>query len=257
MKLKEIIKIVEEEYPVELAYDWDNPGLFFGNPESEINRVLVTLDITPQVIEQAKEQKAQLILSHHPLLISGIKTLGDNSMSSKMITEIVKNNIAVYSSHTNMDTAKNGINQKLAQMFSLKNISVLENDKPYEDCGLGRIGNLKNPVSLSDFCESVKEKLKTPFIRVCGNKDKIQRIAFASGSCDEYVPTAIKKGADAIVTAEVKYHHCIEYVNDGMVVIDAGHYPTEICVMEMFSEVLKTCDVEVIYAEYDDIFKVN
>lgn len=257
MKLKDIIAIIEDNYPLELAYDWDNVGLFYGDIEKDIKKVLVTLDITSDVIEQAIEMDADLVLSHHPVVIGGINKLSDASMVSDVIINAVKNDIAIYSAHTNMDTAKNGINQKLAELFDLEDIVVMENDKPYEDCGLGRVGNLKNEMSLSDFCDLVKNKLNTPFVRVCGEERKVRRIALASGSCSEYVPQAIKKGADVIVTADMKYHNCIEYVYDGIAIVDAGHFPTENIAKDMFYNLLKDSDVEIIFADTNDIFKIK
>lgn len=255
MKLKDIIEIIENNYPLCLAYDWDNSGLFFGDIEKDIKKVLVTLDITHEIIEQAIKEDADMVLAHHPITMCGIKTLADKTMVSEMIINAVKNDICIYSAHTNMDTAKDGINQKLAELFDLDDISVLEDDKSYDDCGLGRIGNLKKEISLDDFCELVKKKLDTPFVRVCGDERKIKRIAVASGSCSEYVPTAIKKGADVIVTADMKYHNCIEFVYDGIIIIDAGHFPTENIAKDMFKSILT--DVEVISADNKDVFKVK
>lgn len=256
MKLKEIIKIIENEYPSELAYDWDNSGLFYGDLEKEIKKVIVTLDITCDVVEEAISSDAQLILAHHPFIMSGIKTLADNSMHSKMVEMFIKNDIAVYSAHTNMDTAENGINQHLAEMFNLKNIEILENDKPYENCGLGRIGELEMQKSLDEFCKMTAKILKTPFVRVSGKKENVRKIAIASGSCSEYVPTAIKKGADIIITADMKYHHCIEFAYDGIVVIDAGHFPTEQIVQDMFCDLLKSSGLEIVKAHISDIFRI-
>ncbi len=255
MKLKDIIETIEKNYPPCLAYDWDNSGLFFGDIEREIQKVLVTLDITPEIIDQAIDNGADMVLAHHPITMDGIKTLADGSMLSDMIINAVKNDVCIYSAHTNMDTAKDGINQKLAEIFKLKDIIILENDKPYDDCGLGRIGSLENEMTLSDFCELVKEKLNTPFVRVCGDERKIKRVAVASGSCSEYVPSAIKKGADVIITADMKYHHCIEFVYDGIAIIDAGHFSTENIVKDMFKELLP--DVEIISADSKDVFKVK
>lgn len=256
MKLQEIIRIIEAEYPPKLMYEWDNAGLFYGDTQREISRITLTLDVTPEVIAQAVANKSQMILSHHPVIMGGVKTLSDNSMTSKMICEIVKNDICVYSAHTNMDTARNGINQKLAERFELENVCVMTNDKEDEGCGLGRVGDLKTVMQLEDFCELVKEKLGTPFVRVCGGERLIKRVAFASGGCSEFVPDAILRGADVIVTADMKYHNCIEYVYDGIAIIDAGHYPTEIIVRDMFSRLLSDYDVEVVYADSRDIFNM-
>ena len=122
MKLYEIMNIIEKEYPTDLAYDWDNSGLFFGDKNKEINRIMTTLDITYDTICQAKEAKADMILSHHPIFMSDMKKLSDNSMQSNIIIEAVRNNIAIYSAHTNMDRAKNGINSELAKIFGLLDI---------------------------------------------------------------------------------------------------------------------------------------
>lgn len=257
MKLKDIITVIENNYPLELAYEWDNVGLFYGDIEKDIKKVLVTLDVTPDVVEQAIEMDADLVLSHHPVTIGGINKLLDGSMVSDMVINAVKNDIAIYSAHTNMDTAKNGINQKLAEIFDLEEIIIMENDKPYDDCGLGRIGNLKEEKSLSDFCDLVKDKLNTPFVRVCGEERKIKKVAIASGSCSEYIPAAIKKGADVIITADMKYHNCIEYVYDGIAIIDAGHFPTENIAKCMFKDLLDDKDVEIIFADTRDIFKIK
>ena len=256
MKLKDIIKIAENEYPPELAYEWDNSGLFFGDLDSEISKITVTLDITPNVVEQAVNNGSQLILSHHPITMGGIKKLSDGSIQSECIVSALKNNIAIYSAHTNMDTAKNGINARLARLFELENVFVMEKDKPYEECGLGRVGKLRKATTLNEFCETVKDKLATPFVRVCGSDRIIETVAFASGSCSEYVPSAIKAGADVIVTADMKYHNCIEFVHDGIAIIDAGHYPTENIVKNMFSELLRSAGAEIVFADTDDIFRI-
>ena len=256
MKLYEVMNIIEKEYPTCLEYAWDNSGLFFGDKNKEINKIMTTLDVTYDIICQAKEEKADLVLSHHPIFISDMKKLSDNSMQSDIIVEAVKNNIAIYSAHTNMDRAKDGINSKLAEIFELSDTEILEIDLNYPDCGLGRCGKLKNETSLYDFCEVVKEKLNTPFVRVCGNDRKIKKIAVASGSCSEYIPLAIEKNCDVIVTADMKYHKCIEFVYDGIAVIDAGHYPTEIIVKDMFAKLLEGTKIEIVNSNSSDIFKV-
>ena len=256
MKLKNIIDIIEKEYPKDLAYDWDNSGLFYGDLDFEIKKVMITLDITVDVINQAIKNEVNLIISHHPILMSKIMTLSDNSMQSEMIKLAIKNNIFIYSAHTNMDTAKNGINKRLASLFKLKDVDILLKDKPYDDCGLGIFGTIDCPTDLYDFCNVVKENLKTPFVRVVKENKKIKKIAIASGSCSEIIPVAIDCGCDVIITGDMKYHNSIEYVYGGISIIDAGHFPTERIVLDMFYELLSGFDFEIIKAEISDIFKV-
>lgn len=249
MLLKEIIDILEKEYPPQLAYDWDNIGLLAGKESNEIKTVLVTLDITPDVVKEAISNNAELILSHHPLLFKGVKSFKGDNPKMDMYSEIIRNNISVYSAHTNMDIAPKGINQYLAELFSLTDIKILE-----DATGLGRIGDIPE-ISLEDFCLKTKEILNTPVLRVSGNlKKPVKRIAIGSGSCSDIIPYAIEKGADVMLTADMKYHVSIDSVIDGISVIDAGHYPTEIIVMDMFENILKNTEVKIIKSKNKDIF---
>jgi len=249
MILKDIIKIIEKEYPKHLASEWDNVGLLAGKETNEIKSVLVTLDITPKVVDEAVKMNADLILSHHPLLFEGVKSFSEDNEKMNMYVKIIRNNISVYSAHTNMDTAPNGINQRLAELFDFSDIEILE-----EKTGLGRIGNIKE-IKLKDFCRIVKEKLNTPGLRVSGNPEGIiKRVAVGSGSCSDYIPLAISKSADLMITADMKYHIAIDSVDNGISVIDAGHYPTEIIVMDMFEELLKDTGLNIKKSENKDIF---
>lgn len=248
MLLKDIIKIIENEYPKNLACNWDNVGLLAGNEENDIKNILVTLDITPKVVDEAIKYKADLILSHHPLLFGGVKSFCEDNEQMKMYTKIIRNNISVYSAHTNMDTAPNGINQKLAELFSLSDIGILE-----PETGLGRYGDI-DKMPLKDFCDLVKNKLNTPFLKVSKNSDMIKRVAIGSGGCSDIIPNAIAVGADVMITADIKYHIAIDSVTNGISLIDAGHYPTEIIVMDMFEELLKDTGLNIIKSQNQDIF---
>lgn len=254
MKLKDIINIIENEYPLFLCYDWDNAGLFYGDLDKEIKKITVSLDVCDKAVQQAISNGSQLLLTHHPIIMSGIKKLSDNTMSTNSIIKAIKNDLAIYSAHTNMDTAKNGINQKLAELFGLKNIEIMVEDKEDECCGLGRVGDLDKEITLYEFCQIVKQNLNTPFVRVCGEDRRVKRVALASGGCSEFVPDAIKKGADVIVTADMKYHNCMDYVYDGIAIIDAGHYPTELICQQMFAKLFEYKDVEIEFAKYNDVF---
>lgn len=248
MILSEIIKIIEAEYPKNLAYEWDNVGLLAGRADMDIKTVLVTLDITPDVVKEAKECGAELILSHHPLIFDGIKNFCENNSKTNMYIDIIRNKIAVYSAHTNMDTAPNGINQKLSELFSIKNTMPLD-----PETGLGRVGDIE-PKPCGDFIKEVSEKLSTP-IRFSGDREKIiKRAAVGSGACADLIPNAIAGGADVFITADVKYHNAIDAVSDGLSIIDAGHYPTEIIVMDMFWELLKNTDLKIVKSKNKDIF---
>lgn len=254
MKANKIIEIIENFCPKELAYPWDNVGLLCGNCEKDVEKVFVTLDTNLKTVKEALEKDADMIISHHPILLGGIKRIDYTSSEGKMLKLLIENNIPLYAAHTNMDTAKGGINDKLAQMFNLTDIKILEQHTEDETAGLGRYGNLKNSVKFIDFANECKKILNTP-IRVSGDFNKlIKTTAVASGSCSEIIPLAKQKGADVIITGDMKYHNMIDMTELDICIIDAGHYPTEICVMDIFEDILKDTDLQIIKSKNKDIF---
>lgn len=255
MKVRNIVETIEKFAPASLAYDWDNTGFLCGDYEKEVKKIYLTLDVSRYTVDEAAENGADMIISHHPILMGGTKNIKYGTTDGYIIKRLVESNIALYSSHTSMDTARGGLNDILAEKIGLKNISVIE-EKNEEGCGLGRIGEVEK-TTLEKFAQIVKKKLNTPFVRVCGDFNReIKKAAVGSGSCSDIIPNAIKMGADVMVTADMKYHNSIDSVENGICVIDAGHYPTEIFVTEIFEKILENFDVEIIKSTEKDIFKI-
>lgn len=254
MTVKEITALLDKEFPPEAAEPWDNTGLLIGRSDAQAKRVLLTLDVTPFVAEEAIKAGADLIVSHHPLMFNGVKRITADSAEGRVLLALIENKIAVYAAHTNMDSAKRGLNAELARLFGLQNAV------PVEPCavsgaGLGRIGDLKEPVSARAFAEKAKEILHTT-VRLSGDAKKtVKRVAVGSGASDDIIPRAVSMGADLVLTGDCKYHRNQEYVNMGAAVVDAGHYPTEIIAMDIFGRVLSGCDVELIKSKNKDIFE--
>lgn len=249
MKLSEIINKIETEFPVDTAYEWDNPGLLAGDATSEINTVLISLDITESVVDEAIKAGAELILSHHPIFFGGTKKITSDNPDGRAVLKAIRAGINIYAAHTNCDVGKNGINAKLAKIFQLTDIEYLEEN------GLGRIGNLKHEIPFYEFAETVKKSLNTPHVRVSGKNFGVKRIAIGSGACSDSIPTAISKGADVMITADMKYHEMINMTASGINLIDAGHYPTEIIVTDIFSDILSDSNLKLIKSAQTDIFK--
>ena len=249
MKLGDIAALMEKEFPLYDAFEWDNCGLLLGDRERDIKTVLLSLDVNLAVAEEAKAVGADLILSHHPILFSGTKRITADTAEGRLITALLENKTCVYSAHTNCDVGKNGINAQLAELFSLCGTEFLEEN------GLGRIGNLKNPMPFKEFISLTKQALNTPFVRFTGDKSAtVARVAVASGACADSIPAAIEKGADVIVTADMKYHDMINYSEQGIFIIDAGHYPTEAFVADIFYSILSDTDLTLIKSKNPDIF---
>lgn len=255
-KVKDIVNLIENFAPRNLAYEWDNTGLIVGNPEKEIKKIYLTLDLFKYNIDEAIEMGADMIVSHHPILFKGIKEVNTSTPEGYVLDKLIKNDIALYAAHTSIDCAKGGINDVLAEKLGLKHVEIIEESNA-EGCGLGRIGNITKDITLGEMCQIVKDKLETPFVRVCGDTDKqISRVAVGGGACDDLIPQAILMGADVMVTADMKYHISADSVDKGICIIDAGHYPTEVFVIDIFENILKDTQVEIFKSSCKDIFKV-
>ena len=258
VKSKIIIDEIEKIAPLRYSYDWDNSGLMVGSTECNISKVMLCLDITPKVVAQAISENCDLIISHHPLLFKSLNVIDYTTAKGKMIKDIINNNITVYSAHTNIDSADGGINTVLAAMFQLQNVEVLESNVNYPEIGIGRIGCLKEEISFAQLCDNTKQILGTDFLKVVGNANSlIKKLCVASGSCGDLIPLAASKGADAVITADVKYHEALDAVEMGISVIDAGHYPTEIIVCEIFKNIISKFDVEIVIADSCDVFSIS
>ncbi len=228
MKLDDIIKRLEEEVPPRYAEEWDNIGLLVGDHEQDIRRVLISLDANDATVDYAVESKADLIITHHPLIFSPMKTVTEQDFIGRRIRTMIKNDISYYAMHTNFDVVK--MADLNARALMLNHPSVLEETGRDESgaYGFGRIGRLDKEITLGEFAAFVKKVAFLPKVRVYGDIDARVRVAaIASGSGKSAIRDALEKGAQVIVTGDVDYHTGIDANAKGIAVIDAGHYGTE------------------------------
>jgi len=337
VKCQTIISEIEKLAPKNLIQEWDNVGLIVGSYTDDVQKVLVCLDVTPRVVDEAIQMEADLIVSHHPFIFTSIKSIRKDSPIGEMVYKLIKNEISVYSAHTNLDTAEKGVNYLLAEKLNLKNHEALQvtakeklfklavfvpldyADKirnvlgdcgagwignyshcsfqtkgmgtfkplegadpftgdvgklekveevkietivpqkllnktinamikahPYEEVaydiyplenqsktfGLGRIGYLEQEMILMDFVKKVKAVLEVCNVKVVGDLNRnIKKVAVCGGSGASSINTAVFKGADVLVTGDIKYHEAHEAIAQGLALIDAGHWATEIIVV--------------------------
>lgn len=200
--------------PLELAESWDNPGLLVdcGGP---VEKVLVTLDITPEVVEEAAAKGCSLIVAHHPVIFSPLKKLGSRDVPF----QLVQSGVSAICMHTNLDAAAGGVNEVLAQKLGLSDLKMLTEEK------IGRIGTLKCEIPLVEFTHSVIELLRCNGLRYVDAGRPVHRVAVGGGACGCYIPQAIAAGCDTFVTSDLKYNDFLD--TEGLNLIDAGHFPTE------------------------------
>ncbi len=221
MKLKEFIRIMEEIAPPELALPEDNIGLLVGPDHDEIKSVLVALDCTPVTAKEAADIGADLLVTHHPVFFYGIKRFLPDDPQTAGAYLLARRGIGLYAAHTNLDTAAGGVNDALAAALGIRDTEPMGAD------GMGRVGNLENPMRLDEFAAFVANKLGAA-VRVCGDADRlVSRAAVIGGAAGERIPDAVRAGADAYVTGECKHHQALFAGVLGIPVIEAGHYETE------------------------------
>ena len=208
--------------PRELAESWDNVGLLVGDPEAAVERVLVALDITPQVAEEALERGCQLIVAHHPVMNCAwhpVQTVRADDRQGRTLTALLRGGVAAICMHTNLDAAEGGVNDILAEKLGLTQPEMLTEEK------IWRIGTLKCEIPLVEFTHSVIELLGCNGLRYVDAGRPVHRVAVGGGACGCYIPQAIAAGCDTFVTSDLKYNDFLD--TEGLNLIDAGHFPTE------------------------------
>lgn len=235
MKIKDIIKFLEERFPLSLQEDWDNSGLQIGNIENDLTNIMISLDLDEQTIQKAKEKSCNLIINHHPFLFSSIKSIDLNEEKGKIIKDLIKNDITVFAMHTNLDIAKGGVNDNLAKLLELRDISNLDtnNENP-----MARFG-YTDEITAYDFSKYIKDKLNCKGLILYGDKDKkIEKVALCGGAGSDFINDAIQKGCDLIVTSDVKYHEVIDNCKK-INIVDPGHFASENHIIYMIKDLLE------------------
>ena len=240
--VREIESFLYSWAPRELAESWDNVGLLVGDPEAAVERILVALDITPQVAEEALERGCQLIVAHHPVMNCAwhpVQTVRADDRQGRTLTALLRGGVAAICMHTNLDAAEGGVNDILAEKLGLTQPEMLTEEK------IGRIGTLKCEIPLVEFTHSVIESLGCNGLRFVDAGRPVHRVAVGGGACGCYITQAVAAGCDTFVTSDLKYNDFLD--TEGLNLIDAGHFPTEnvVCpaLRDRLAEAFPTADV--------------
>ena len=228
MICEEVIKYLDECSPSHFAYEWDNVGLLVGRRDREVKRIMVALDASSEVIERAVQNRVDMIVTHHPLIFKGMKRVTPDDFIQRRVFDLIQNDIAYYAMHTNFDVM--GMADAVADALEIENRQVL--DVSYEDSisieGCGRYGDLSRTYSLGEYAKTVKQQLKLDNVIVYGELDSlVETVAVLPGSGADFIDQVIKVGADVYVTGDIKYHQAIDALEQGLTLIDAGHYGSE------------------------------
>lgn len=221
MLLKEFVRAMETIAPPSLALDLDNVGLLVGTERREIRNVLVALDCTMAVAQEAVERDVDLVLTHHPRFFTGVQRILPDEPETAPAYRLIQHNIAHFAAHTNLDAALGGVNDCLCEILGVLSAEPLAPEN------LGRIGTLAEPISLGAFCARIEKQLHTLALTNGDPKAAVFRVACIGGAGGGDVAAAVAAGADTFVTGEIKHHQALEAAYLGCNVIAAGHYETE------------------------------
>ena len=227
--IRDVAEYFEEKVPSSLKLDFDNVGLLCGYPEKSIRKVLLALDVTAEVIDEARAFGAELILTHHPLIFHPMKTVRSDDLTGRLVIGLIENGLSAICLHTNLDIVDGGVNDALAEVIGAKVMGKL-------DCG--RVAELPVAESMEDFAERIIEALAVSGLRYYDSGKAVKRIALCGGSGGELVYEATKLGCDTVLTGEVKYNQWLDAKALGINVVDADHFCTENVVIPVLAELL-------------------
>lgn len=224
MRCSEICALLEREYSPEYACDWDNVGLLAGRREKEVDKILLALDATDEVVNMAVEKGADMLITHHPMIFSPVKRVTDEDMNGRRLITLIRNDISYYAMHTNYDTR--GMADLTARMLNLRECTVLEEVQNGE--GIGRIGVLSERMTLRECAFLVREVFDIPNVRIFGDPDTpVYKAAICPGAGKSTMKEALRAKCDVYITGDIDHHTGIDAVDQGLCIIDAGHYGIE------------------------------
>lgn len=227
--IQDILDILQEIAPFELSESWDNVGLLIGDPKAKARSILVALDPTSSLLDEAESRGANVIITHHPAIFHPLKALRTDQPVGGFLAEALRKDMHVIACHTNLDSAQGGVSDILAERLGLVDVSPLvADDNNRIPCGLGRIGTCGTPMSPEACIEKLRRACHAPWLLEAGVRPtRVNRIAVCGGSCSEFAEIAMQSGADLFITAEVKHSIARWTEETGFWIIDGGHFATE------------------------------
>ena len=247
-----MLSALERFAPLPLQESWDNAGLQVGLTETEVSGALLCLDVNERIVDEAIRKGCNLIVSHHPLLFRGLKTISDLTDVQRTVMKAIENRLCVISMHTNMDNAKGGVNFRIALKLGLNDVQFFASKLVDGiEAGSGVVGKLAEPMAADDFILKVKRIFGVE-CAMCNEllRRPVSKVAICGGAGDFLLDEALKTGADAFITGEMHYHQYFGYEQQIQICV-IGHYQSEQFTSEVFQEIIqeacpgvKTCIAE-------------
>ena len=236
MKVKDITGIIETFAPLSIQESWDNSGLCIGSPEAEVKSVLLGLDCTSELVDEAIACGADMIVTHHPLIFSGLKKITPEDPVGETVMKAIAAGISIYAAHTNSDKVLSGVSGAMAARLGLQNVQILDEDG--DGTGLGVVGDLPEPMTADELVAFVKDRFGLKAMRTSRLLEgRISRIAMCGGSGGSLIGAAMDSGAQLYISGDISYHNF--FTRKGFMIMDIGHYESEKEIVEILFSLIK------------------
>ena len=238
MKIKEITDAIERFAPLALQEGYDNAGLVVGDPEREVGRALLAVDVTEEVLAEAEREGCDLVVTHHPIVFHPLKRLNEADYVQRCVARAVRRDIALYACHTNLDSAPNGMSWRLAEMLGVGNLRVLQPSETGDGAGFGVVGELPEAVDTVEFMRIIQRRLEVSVVRYSDIATSgVRRVAVCTGAGASLIGEARRAGADIYITADMKYNDFMT-PDKALTVADIGHFESEYCAIQLIFDIL-------------------
>ena len=235
-KVKDVIKVIEDFAPLSIQEGWDNSGLCIGSYDAPVSSVLFGLDCTPELVDEAIECGADMVVTHHPLIFSGLKKISPDNPVGEAVIKAIRAGISIYAAHTSADKVIAGVSGAMAARLGLVNVSILDEDG--DGTGLGVVGDLPETLTANEAVELVKERFSLKMLRASRPIDgKISRVAMCGGSGGSLIGAAKKSGAQLYLSGDISYHNF--FTGEDFMIMDIGHYESEIEIVDILFSLIK------------------
>ncbi len=238
MIIKDIIAVIEDFAPLAWQESYDNSGLVVGREEDPVHRVLLAVDVTEEILDEAEREGCDLVITHHPIIFHALKKLNSADSVQRCVERAIRRGIALYACHTNLDSAPEGMSWRLAEMLSIRDLEVLQPRDGTPHVGFGVVGNLSEPVATLEFLRQVQRQFEVRAIRYSAvAREEVLRVALCTGAGASLIGAARQAKADLFLTADMKYNDFMT-PDKALTVADIGHFESEYCAIRIIFDIL-------------------
>ena len=241
MKIKDIAAALEEAAPLSLQEDFDNSGLLVGDPEAEVRSALLCVDITEAVLEEAVSVGADMVISHHPVIFHPLRHITGSTYIERVVAGAIARGIALYASHTNLDSAPDGMSHRLGNLLGLKNVSIMvpSLSSCRDMAGSGIVGEPGTESGMMEYLSYIKSTLGLKVLRYSSiTRQRVTRVALCTGAGGSFMNAAKASGAELYISSDFRYNNFLDADRD-MVIADVGHFESEYCAIDLLYDIIR------------------